>query len=110
MPKASNQFFVPHNVWEEDRFLSMPDSAKTLHTVLCKLKNRLEQKDGWFYRSIKDLMNDTHLSERTVKRAKKLLFKLKYIDIKRGKEAHFTDRSPDYFRLNGYKFKLDAKG
>lgn len=104
--QANNQFFVPHNVYEEKRFLSQAPSTKFLYSVLCKLKNRLQQKDGWFYRSIPDLMVDSGLSEKTVKRAKKELLVNKYIDIKRGKEAHFKDRSPDFFRLNGYKFKI----
>ncbi len=39
---ASNQFFVPHNVFEETRFLNQKPSTRLLYCVLCKLKNRLE--------------------------------------------------------------------
>jgi hypothetical protein len=39
--KAKNQFFVPHNVLEEEKFLNMSLSAQILFIHLCKLKNRL---------------------------------------------------------------------
>lgn len=101
--KASNQFFVPHNVWEEDKFLKMSLSAQLLYVHLCRLKNRL--RVNTFYRSIKTLERDTNMGESTIRKAKKELLKAQYINVERDYYIHSGNRSADRFSLNGYKYK-----
>ncbi len=99
-----NQFFVPHNVLEEDRFIKMTSSAKVLYMYLCKLKNRMPNKIN-FYRSIQSLSRDTGMCIKTIKKAKKELIKNMYIDVIRDTFLHTGFRSADRFVLNGYKSK-----
>ena len=102
---ASNQFFIPHNVLEEDKFLNMTLSAQILYIHLCRLRNRLNTKR--FYRSIGTLERDTGLHRNTLTKAKKELIKAQYIGVERD---HFTasgNRAADVFHLNGYRYKAD---
>ena len=103
--KPINNFFVPHSVYEDIKFKSMPLSARYLYTVLCKLSNRHSDSEGWFYRSLSNLCEDTHMSRNCVSKAKKELIKNKFIDIKRGYYEHSKLRTYDYFKLNGFRFK-----
>lgn len=100
---AHNQFFVPHNVFEEEKFISMPLSAQMLYVHLCRLKNRL--RGNGFYRSIRTLAKDTGMNYNTVLNAKKLLVKNLYVDVDRDYFTHNGFRSADRFSLNGYKYK-----
>ena len=99
---VDNQFFVPHNVLEEEKFLSLPLSAQVLYIRLCKLKNRLGDK---FYRDINTLARETGLSRRIVIYAKKALVKTQYIGVEHDCYAASGNRSADLFHLNGYKYK-----
>jgi len=101
-----NQFFVPHNVLEDVKFQKMPLSARYLYVILCKLANRHADYDGWFYRSLSNLEIDAHMSRNAVSKAKQILVKNKFIDIKRGYYEHSRLRTYDYFRLNGFRFKV----
>lgn len=105
MRKAYNQFFVPHNIIEEDRFISMKISSQMLYIHLCRLKNRLKSDE--FYRDLKTLSRETGMHINTLKRAKKELIKKGYIDIKRDYYLHSGHRSADRFNLNGYRY-LDS--
>ena len=104
MKKSYNNFFCPHEVYEDIKFKKMPLSAKHLYTILCKLANRHSDRSGWFFRSIQQLMEDTNLSRSVVISAKKNLIKNQFIDIKRGYYLHSKTRTYDYFRLNGFRF------
>lgn len=99
--RASNQFFVPHNVLEEAKFKSMTLSAQILYIHLCKLKNRLRRDK--FYRDINTLCQDTGLHRNTIKKAKRELVKNLYIDIEKDWYKSTGYRSADRFHLNGYR-------
>jgi len=103
MKKVNNQFFVPHNVLEEEKFLNMSLSAQMLYVHLCRLKNRLKIEP--FFRDIKTLSRETGMHINTVKKAKKELINNLYIDIERDYYTHSGFRSADRFKLNGYRFK-----
>jgi hypothetical protein len=100
--KVDNQFFVPHNVLEEEKFLSLPLSAQILYIRLCKLKNRLGDN---FYRDLNTLAKETGISRRSVIYAKKALLKAQYIGVERNYYTASGNRSADFFHLNGYKYK-----
>lgn len=103
---ASNQFFVPHNVLEDAKFLKMRKSSQMLYIHLCRLNNRLKKsKKDLFYRGIETLMSDTNMSKRVIKKAKAELVENKFIDVKRDCYVHGGARSADRFLLNGYRFK-----
>jgi len=101
--KANNQFFVPHNILEEDKFLSLPLSAQMLYIHLCKLKNRLQKEK--FYRDLKTLSRETKMNKNTISKAKMLLLEKQYIGIDRDFYLTSGNRSADQFHLNGYRYK-----
>lgn len=103
---TSNNFMCPHDVFEDPKFKKLSLSSKHLYTILCKLANRLSDSNGWFFRGIYQLMNDAKLSRSVVINAKKILHKNQFIDIKRGYFEHSKQRTYDYFRLNGFRFKV----
>lgn len=105
MNNSTNNWFAPHGTLEEKKFKTLSASAKYLYCVLAKLKNRYEGKDGWFFRGMEDLCDDTGLSMSALKRAKKALKDNEYIDVKPGFYEHSKKRTYDYYRLNGYRFK-----
>lgn len=105
MKKASNQFFVPHNVLEEAKFLNMPLSAQMLYIHLCKLKNRMRKNK--FFRDIKTLAKETGMNKNTIVKAKKILIKSQYIGVERDHYTSSGARSADIFHLNGYRYKIN---
>jgi len=98
-------FKCSHDVYEDPKFLSMPLSAQILYTHLCRLANRLSDKEGWFYHGLTGLQKQTEMSKRTIINAKRELVKNQFIDVKRGYYEHTRQRTYDYFRLNGFRFK-----
>lgn len=102
---VDNQFFVPHNVLEEDKFISAPSCAKVLYIYLCKLQNRLGAN---FYRDLNTLAKDTGMKRRTVIRAKKWLLKAQYIGVERDCYTASGNRSADRFHLNGFRYKENS--
>jgi len=100
-----NQFFVPHNILEEAKFLNMSLSAQMLYIHLCKLKNRMNNQD--FYRHMATLEKDTGMHKNTITKAKKELVKAQYIDVVRDHYTSTGRRSADVYHLNGYKFRIN---
>ncbi len=98
--QAHNQFFVPHNVLDEEKFLNMKLSSQMLYIHLCKLKNRLQKEN--FYRHIKTLARETGMNVKTVIKAKQELIKAQYIGVDRDYYTSSGNRSADVFYLNGY--------
>lgn len=102
-----NNFFVPHTVIEDIKFLNLPDSAKFLYFILCHLANRHADKDGWFWRSITQLCQDTGKDRKTVIIAKQILREKEFIDVKPTFYQHSKKRTYDSFRLNGFRFRSE---
>lgn len=98
-----NEFTVPHEVLEDPKFKRLKPSSRILYCVLCKLKNRYENDNGYFWRSMEMLTEDAGIGMRTLKTAKKELKTFGYIEIERGKYTHSRMRCPDYYKVNGYK-------
>ena len=97
-----NEFSIPHLVVEDKKFKELSHRAVRLYIYMAKLKNRYEDNEGWFWRSIKTLAEDTGMSERSISYAKKELMKLGLLEIKRGIYVEKLHRSPDWYKLNGY--------
>jgi len=104
--QTSNNFMCPHDVYEDPKFKNMPLSARHLYTTLCRLANRHTDKDGWFWRGLTQLIDDCKISRSVVISSKKILIKNQFIDVKRGYYEHSKIRTYDYFRLNGFRFKV----
>lgn len=104
--KTYNNFFCPHDVIEDLKFKAQPISARYLYIILCHLANTKADKHGWFYRSIPQLMQDSNLGRTSIIKSKKILEKNQFIDIKRAYLKHSKQRTYDYFRLNGFRFKV----
>jgi len=105
MKNITNFFKCSHNVYEDTKFLDLPLSAQMLYTHLCRLANRLSE-NGWFYRSLTNLEKDTGMSRHSICSAKQILSDKKFIDIKRGYFEHSKTRTYDYFRINGFRFRV----
>ena len=104
--KVDNQFFVPHNVFEEEKYILLPLSAQALYTRLCKLQNRLGPR---FYRDLDTLSRETGMHRNTVIAAKKALLKAQYIGVERDCYTASGNRSADVFHLNGFRYKTEPK-
>lgn len=103
--ETQNNFMCPHQVVEDTKFQKLPLSAKYLYIILCKLANRYADKEGFFFRSIDQLCIDSGLSNKTIVNAKQILKKNAFIDIKVGRFEHSKQRTYDFFKLNGFRFK-----
>jgi hypothetical protein len=99
----SNQFFVPHNILEESKFISLSISAQMLYIHLCRIKNRMGTDK--FYRDMKTLSRETGLHINTLKKSKKELKEAQYIGVERDHYTASGNRSADVFHLNGYRYK-----
>ena len=73
-PTRNNAFFkCNHVIFESDSLLDLDGSAFKLYTILCKLRNKYEQKldeGGTFWRADSQLMKDTKLSRNALKKAR----------------------------------------
>ena len=108
--QSINNFFCPHTVLEDENFKELPLSARYLYIYLCKLANRYAEKDGenegWFFRSLSTLAKETNLNKASISKAKQILKKKQFIDIRRGYYEHSKIRTSDWFRLNGFRFRV----
>ena len=64
---------VSHSVLEDQRFITLTPATRILYIYLCKLQNRFQTSEGTFYRSLRQLSQDTGLDESTIVQAKKEL-------------------------------------
>lgn len=104
---TTKNFMVPHEVIENPRFQELKVTSKWLYTCLCKVANRNSDDEGWFYHSIQQLVNLTGMNKKTIIKAKRELSNSEFIVIKRGIKDHTGLRAYDFFRLNGFIFKVD---
>lgn len=102
MKIANNQFFVPHNILEEEKFINMRLSSQMFYIHLCRLKNRLKTDN--FYRDIRTLARETGINKKTIINAKKELIKAQYIGVERNYYTISGNRAADIYHLNGFKY------
>jgi len=95
----NNCFPMSIKIFESNKFLKMPLSAQVLYVDLCRVADIEAGEDGWFYKNVNSLITNTKLSRCSIIKGKKLLFKNKFIDIKRGYFVHSKKRSDDFFKL-----------
>jgi hypothetical protein len=99
-----NTFPVPHNVFEEEKFISCKTSTKLFYIGLLKLHNRYADLEGWFWRSNRLMSIDMNLTEKTIRSAKKELLKNDYIEVKNGAyDPKSNTRGACLFRVNGFQ-------
>jgi CRP-like cAMP-binding protein len=79
-----NFFRISHEVFKSERFKKLRPSSKVLYMTLCHLRNRYGDKDGIFYRTDRDLAEDSGLSLETVSESKKDLIKSRFLKWKKG--------------------------
>jgi DNA-binding MarR family transcriptional regulator len=97
---------VPHEIVTQLKFKNMRPSTRCIYHTLCRLGNLYGNTDGWFFRSINDLVEDTGLSRKTVIESKKELIKNNFVDHERGQYKSTGCRAPDVYRINGFILKL----
>lgn len=103
-----NEFGVPHEVLESRKFRDLQPRAKVLYMTLCKHRNRYGNTDGWFYRRLQDLADDTGLTYRSTLRAKRELLTTGFIERQRGHYEKHGWRGSDWYQVNGYQSRQSA--
>jgi len=106
---TNNNFLVPHAVLEDIKYIQLPISAKFLYTIHCKLANRYADKEGWYWRSIPQLVRDSGLNRKTVISANKKLKKEEFIDISATFYEHSKKRTYNSYKLNGFRKRSSEK-
>ena len=101
MAKLNNEFPTPHEVLESATFRELSLSAKVLYMFLCKLRNR-PGRNGWFFRSEKQLAKDLGVNPRTIRRAKKELLASNFIQKERGSDRKHGWRGADHYYITAY--------
>lgn len=75
--QQGNFLQIPRDIFQDETFLSLSDSAKWLYFVLKEDEHRYsgtgKNKTNWFFRSNKDLANDCGWSIKKLERIKKEL-------------------------------------
>lgn len=111
---TKNSFLVPHDTFENPKFLRLSPSCQLIYVILCKIHNRIrfDNEDittHWFHHSLEQLADKSKLSIKTIIEAKKSLNENKFIDIQKGYYVNGRLKSSDYFRLNGFRMKENEK-
>ena len=111
--KMWDRFTLPHNVFEEEKFINLNVHSKFLYVIFAKLANRMScdkgANNGWFFCSLKNLKLLSNLSESTLKRCIKKLEYTQYLEVQRGYNPHNGYRSANFYRINGFRYQI-AKG
>lgn len=102
MAEHLNFFKVPHSITSEEKFLKMKSSSKVLYMTFCKLANIYGDTDNWFFRSIRDLSEDSGLHIQTVMKSKRELINNEYILCKPGKYESQNFRGSDNYKVVGF--------
>lgn len=108
MKNAIRVFPLPHDILEDTKFKTLLPSEKITYIYLAKLSNHFADAEGWFWRSEITLMVDTGLSRNTLINAIKKLQVLGFIEVKRGRYEHSGYRSPNYYKINGFRYRKDS--
>jgi len=92
-------FSIQHNVIDSKQYKKLSTSSKALYLTLCQLSNRYGNKtnDNWFDRSIRQLQDDTGLSDKTITKARKELEDYKMIQVTI--EPDYTAHIPIQYRI-----------
>jgi DNA-binding GntR family transcriptional regulator len=87
----SNFFRVSHMITESKEFKGLNQISQILYFTLCRLRNRLDRGLGTFFRSDRQLENDSGLSRPTVTKAKQDLKQKGFIDFvsKKGRRCRY---------------------
>ena len=95
----SNTFKVQHNVFESNQYKKLSASAKALYATLCQLSDKYSNKtiDNWFDRYIRQLQDDTGLSNKTITKARKELEEALMIQVII--EPDYTAHIPIRYRI-----------
>ena len=107
MKETRHYFRLPFEITEETFFKEMAFSSQVLYMVLCRLANNYSDKEGWFYRSMKTLINDSGLNKMTLIRAKKELLLLNLIEVNRRYFENNRKRASDSYKINGFAFRSE---
>jgi len=98
-------FRIPHDLHENGEFNKARLSEKWLFVCLCKLANKFENEEGWFFHSMSELEKVSGMSEHTVRKAKKALIQMGLIEVKSGCYKNSNMRCADSYRIIGYKMR-----
>lgn len=96
-------FKVPFERTGEVEFRKLSKATKTLYFTLCRLAFQYANQEGWFFRSMKSLCDDSNLSDKSISQGKIELEHLDLIEINRGKRHSDHYRSADAYRINGIR-------
>lgn len=79
-----NFFRISHKTFESGVFKELKPGTKILYMTLCHLRNRFGNKDGVFFRTDRDLVDDSGLAPATIAASKKELIQAGFLRWKKG--------------------------
>lgn len=94
---------LPYDTINNQNFIKLESSVHTLYLVLGKLSFISADKDGWFLATMQQLADESNLSKYSVRKAKKILEKLKFIDVGMAFHKNSNVHYSDCYRINGFK-------
>ena len=103
--ETRHYYRVPFEITEDKSFKDLPASTQVFYHVLCRLANNYADTDGFFYRSLKTLSDDSGLNFKTLSRAKKQLLDMNLIEVNRRYFENNKKRASDYYKINGFTFR-----
>lgn len=80
---------ITRKIYNDESFKELPPLCKWLYTVLVENESRFADKEGWFFRSDDDLAMDAGISDKTLKKYKKILRENGLVETS---IMHFTDK------------------
>ena len=100
-----NVYTVPHNVVEDVKYKKLCPTCKVLFHTLCKIRNRYKDKEGYFWHSMDNLSDLSGLNIRTIIRAKSILKRKHFIDVKRYNryKGNGNINNADYYKINDFQ-------
>lgn len=95
--EIKNFFSIPHCVLEDEKFIKLEPSIKVVFLYMAKYQNRYQKEN--FYRTIRNICQDTGLSKATVIKAKKVLVENGFLIIQKNGNYEFKNKIPDHYTI-----------
>lgn len=105
-----NGFFkMCHQILEDQRFIDLKPATKVLFIYLCKHQNRFVTSENTFFRSLRQLCQDTGLDLATILTARKELVLRGFITVSKGQSSSGKGNSSSWYQVVSMKGLLLEK-
>lgn len=94
---------LPFDTVSNKEFLNLNISVYKIFIVLGIWSFKKSEESGWFPVTMKELKEDSGLSEATIRKAIKILEKMRFLDVGYVFEKNSNIHSSNCYRINGFK-------